>query len=137
MAAGHGPGQFDRVLIRLRAAEREKHLVQVAGHQLGQLLAQQRARFVRHEGIGIGELVGLALDRLDDARVTVAGVDAHQLAVEVDVALAIGGVEVDAPGVVDRDRIDSRLRRPLVKRVLSAEGDDFLAAEHVWAGARL
>ena len=36
----------------------------------------------------------LGFDRLDHSRVAVADVHAHQLAVEVDEAFAVGGVEI-------------------------------------------
>ena len=39
-APGHGPGELDRIFIGLGAAQREEHLVQVPGHQLGEFLAQ-------------------------------------------------------------------------------------------------
>ena len=92
---------------------------------------------MRHERIGVGEFLRLALDRLDDARVPVARVDAHQLAVEVDVSLPFGGVEVDALGMVDRDGVDRGLRGPFVERVLATEGDNLLAAQHVGSGTGL
>ena len=136
VAAGDRPGQLDGVLVRLRAAKGEEDLVDVPGEQLGELLPQQRPRLVRHEGIGERQLVGLALDGLDDAPVAVPGIDAHQLAVEVDIALAVRGVEIDALGGINRDWIGGRLRHPVVQRVLAAEGDDLLAAQHTWPSAR-
>src|SRR5213082_3198868 len=53
------------------------------------------------------------LDRAHDARIAVADVHAHQLAVEVDEALAFRRPEVDALRSRHRNRIDFRLRRPL------------------------
>ena len=79
------------------------------GRDLRQLLAQPRARLGGHERIGVGQRRGLLLDRLDDARIAVADVDAHQLAVEVDEALAFGRPEVARPW---RARPESDRRRP-------------------------
>ena len=86
-----------------------------------------RAHFGRHERVGVGERRRLILDRLDDARIAVADVDAHQLAVEVDEALAFRRPEVDALRLRDRNRIDVRLRRPLVERVLLRQRHHFLS----------
>ena len=105
---------------------KKKH-VDVAGRDLGELGAELRARLGGHERVGVGEHRGLFLDRADDALVAVADVDAHQLAVEVDVALALGRPEVDALGARDGNRIDLRLRRPLVDRVLAGQRDDLVA----------
>jgi hypothetical protein len=68
--------------------------------------AQPRARLGRHERVGVGERRRLLLDRADDALVAVADVHAHQLAVEVDEALAFRRPEVDALRARDRNRID-------------------------------
>ena len=70
----------------------------------GQLLAQPGARLGGHERIGVGQLLGLLLDRVDHAPIAVADVDAHQLRVEVEEALAVGRVEVDALRLIDGDR---------------------------------
>jgi hypothetical protein len=67
----------------------------------------------------------------------VPGIDAHELAIEVDDALAVRGVEVDPFGVVDRDGIGRGLRHPVVERVLAAQRDDLLAAQYVGSSARL
>ena len=123
---GRLAGQLDRVLVGLGAAVGEEEDVDVARRDLGQLLAQPGARLVGHERVDVGQLVGLRLDRVDDALVAVADVDAHQLRVEVEVALAVGRVEVDAFGPLNRNGIDRRLGRPLVQRVLPREVDDLL-----------
>ena len=122
LAAGRLARQLDGVLVGLGAAVGEEEDVDVAGRDLGQLLAQPGARLGGHERIGVGQLLGLRLDGVDDALVAVADVDAHQLRVEVEVALAVGRVEVDAFGALDRDGVDRALRRPLVQRVLAARG---------------
>ena len=93
---------------------------------LRELLPQPGAHLGGHERVGIRQRRGLILDRLDDARIAVADVDAHQLAVEVDEALALGRPEIDAVRLRDRDRIDMRLRRPLIERVLLRQRHHFL-----------
>jgi hypothetical protein len=74
---------------------------------------------------------GLILDRLHHARVAVADVHAHQLAVEVDVALSFRGPEVHALRPSDRYRIDGVLRRPFEDGVFLTEGDHFFARHSV------
>ena len=127
VTAGRHPRELDRVLVRLGAAVGEEEDVDVAGRDLGQLRAQPRARLGRHERVGVGQHRRLVLDRLDHALVAVADVDAHQLAVEVDEALAFRRPEVDALGPRDRNRIDLRLRRPLEERVLLRQRDHLVA----------
>src|SRR4029450_6382996 len=58
---------------------------------------------------------------------TVADVDRHQLAVEVEDALPFGGEEPDALGVVDDDRVERALDRPGKEGVRAVEGADPLA----------
>src|SRR5262249_61547809 len=70
--AGHGPGHLDGVLVRLRAAECEEELVDVTRQQLRELGAKPRSRLVGHEGADVRQLLGLALDRLDDPAVALA-----------------------------------------------------------------
>ena len=136
VATGDGTDDSDRVLVRLGAAVGEEEDVDVAGRDLGQLGAQAGARFTGHERVHVGELRRLILDRLHDRRMAVTGVDAHQLAVEVDVALALGRPEVHAPGPGDGDRVHRALHRPLVQTVLPAQRHHFVAG-HPRRGHRL
>ena len=98
VAAGVMPRELDRVLVRLGAAEREEELVEVAGHDLGQLRAEPPADLRGEDRNGVLELRRLLVDRLDHPRVPVADVHAHQLAVEVEEPLALGRAEADALG---------------------------------------
>ena len=125
--SGDEPGQLDGVLVGLGAAVGEEEGVDVAGRELGQLRAEARARLGGHERVDVGQRLGLALDRLDHLRMAVADVRAHQLAVEVEEALALGGPEVDALGACHRDRVDLRLGRPLEEGVALGEGDHLVA----------
>ena len=127
VAPGIPARDLDRVLVGFGAAVGEEERVDVARRDLGELDPQPRPRLGRHERVRVGECRRLILDGLDDPLVAVADVDAHQLAVEVDEALAFRGPEVDALGARDRNRIDLRLRRPLVDRVLAGQGDDVFA----------
>jgi hypothetical protein len=88
-----------------------------------------RPRFRGHERIRVGQGGRLLLDGLHHLRMRVADVRAHELAVEVEEALALRRPEVDAFRARDRDGIDLRLHRPLEDRVLAAEGDDLLSAQ--------
>ena len=83
-------------------------------------------------GRDVADLVHLRLDGIDDALVAVADVDAHELRIEVHVALAVGVPEVDAFGVIDDQRRDGALRGPLVEGGLAREIDDLL----LWSGRR-
>ncbi len=129
VAPGDDTRHADRVLHRFRAAVREEEGVDVAGRDLGQLRPKPRPHFRGHEGIGVGQGGRLLLDGLHHLGMGVADVRAHELAVEVQVALAFGRPEVDAFRARDRDGVDLGLRRPLEHRVLAAEGDDLLAAQ--------
>ena len=129
VAAGDDARDADRVLDRFRAAVREEEGVDVAGRDLGQLRAQPRARLRGHERVRVGQRRRLLLDGLHHLRMRVADVRAHELAVEVQVALALRRPEVDAFRARDRDGVDLGLHGPLEHRVLAAEGDDLLAAQ--------
>ena len=129
VAAGVPPRDLDRVLVRLGAAVGEEEHLDVARADLGELAPEPRARLGGHERIGVGERFGLLLHGADDALVAVADVDAHQLAVEVEVPLPFGRPEPAALRPRDGDRIDGPLRRPLEERVLLREVDDRLAAQ--------
>ena len=122
--AGVRARDFDRVLVGVGAAVGEEEDVDIAGRELGELRAQPPAHLRRHERVRIRHRRGLLLDRRDDAFVAVPGVDAHQLTVEVEVALAVRGPEVDALRARHRNRVDRSLRRPFEQRVLAAEVDD-------------
>ena len=121
------PRQLDRVLIRFGAAVCEEEHVDVARRDGSELRAQSCARFGRHERVRVREHRGLLLNRPDDALVAVADVDAHQLAVEIDVALVFRRPEVDALRARDGNRIHRGLRRPLEECVPATEFDDFFA----------
>ena len=104
--AGVVAGELDRVLDRLGAAEREEDLVQVAGQDLGHLRAEPAADLRREARHDVLELLRLLGDRVDDPPVAVADVHGHQLAVEVEDPPALGRVQVDALGMIDRDRVE-------------------------------
>ena len=133
VATGEEARGLDRVLVRLGASEGVEEGVEVAGHDFGQAQREARADLGRHAGVGVGEGGRLILDRLDDLRVRVPDVDAHELAVEVDPALALGSVEVDALGARDGDRIDLRGGAPREEAVLHARVDH-LARGHGGGG---
>ena len=132
---GHGSGDADGVLVGLGAPEGEERLLDVAGEQLGELAAEQRPGLGGGDGgVGVSERFGLARDRLDDAGVPMADVHAHELAVEVQVALAVGVVEVDALGPEHRYRRDLRLRCPVVEGVAPRPLDDLLGGQPLRLG---
>ena len=79
-------------------------------------------------------MFGLAGDRLNDARIPVANVHAHQLAIEVEVPLAVGVVEIDSLGANDRDGRDLGLHCPVVERVALRPLDDLLGRQPLRLG---
>ena len=125
----HEPGDLHRVLVRLRPAQREERLLDVAGPQRRELAPEESALLVGEQRRDVREALGLAPDRLDDLPISVPDVDAHQLAVQIQVALAVDVPEVDALGASDRDRSGGGLRRPVVHRVALGELDDLLSRQ--------
>src|SRR4029079_13530027 len=97
----------------------------------GQLRAQARAGLCRERRRDVGDQLGLFMNRFNDAPVSVPDVHAHQLAVEIDKAFALGRPEVHAFGPRDRNRRDVLLRGPLENRVLLRERDDRFARHSV------
>ena len=129
VASRDQPGDLDGVLVRLGAAERVEGLLDVARQELGHLLAEQGSLLVRHERRDVGQAFGLPVHRVGHAAVAVPDVHAHQLAVEVDVALPVHAPEVDALRPLDRDRRGLRLCLPVVERVPLGELDDLFGRE--------
>src|SRR5262249_30188568 len=107
----------------------EEEGIDVARRDLGELHAKPRAHLGGRGRPGVRERGCLLGDRADDALVAVTDVDAHQLAVEVDEALALGRPEVDSFRTGDGYRVHGRLRRPLVDRVAPTELDHLFAGE--------
>ncbi len=95
---------------------------------------QQAAQLGAHGGGGggrrdVADLLHLLLHRVNHALVAVADVDAHELRVEIHIALAVGVPEVDALGVVHHQRLDRALRGPLVQRGVVREVEDLLSGQ--------
>ena len=114
----------DRVLVRLRAAEREEGLLEVARPERGELLSQPCSGLVRHERRDVGEFLRLPRDRVGDALVPVPDVHAHQLRVEVEIPRVVDVPEVHALGSIHRDRRSLRLGLPVVEGVALRLLDD-------------
>ena len=84
VAAGVLASDLDRVLDRLGAAEREEDLVEIAGQQPGQLLAETRSNLGDERRLDELQPGGLLDDGVDDPLVAVTDVHRHQLAVEIE-----------------------------------------------------
>src|SRR5580704_13326539 len=112
VTSGEEAGNLDGVLVGVSAAVGEEECVDVSRSNLGQLRAQPRAHFRSHERIRIGQRCRLLADRMDEALVAVSDVDGHELAIEVDEALAFRRVEIYPLGASHRNRVNLRLRRP-------------------------
>src|SRR4051812_30654330 len=108
--AGDQPRDANRVFVGFGATVGEEKRVDIAGRYLSELLSQARAHVGGHEWICVGEPLCLFLDGPNHTLVAVADVDAHQLAIEVDEALAFRGPEIDAFGALDWDWVNRRLR---------------------------
>ena len=89
-----------------------EELVDVAGCDLTQEFSETGPRFSGGARPSEEELVGLRFDRFDDLGVAVTDVHAHQLGIEIDVALAIGIPEVNTLRAIDRHRVHAALSGP-------------------------
>ena len=135
VTSGEQPRDADRVFVRLGAAVGEEESVDIARRDLRQFCAQPRANVGGHKRVCIRQRLGLLLDRIDHAFIAVTDVHAHQLAVEIDEALAVRRIEIDAFRARDRNRIDSGLHGPFKERVLATEFDDLFARQLFSCGA--
>ncbi len=91
------PGHLQRCLDRFGAAGHEVGLGEAAGFVPHQILRQGFRRFGGEEaGMGVGERVGLAADRLDDTRVLVAQAAHGGAAGRVQQRPAVRGLQPDA-----------------------------------------
>src|SRR5207248_9322818 len=129
VASGDSASDLDRVLVCVGAGQSEEDLVDVARQQLGELGAEARPRLVGHERADVGQVLGLALYRVDDPPVAVTRVDAHELAVEVDEAAPVRCVEVHALRAGHRKGFQAGLCRPVIQRVAQTEFGDLFRAE--------
>src|ERR1700730_805605 len=127
VTSGKEARNLDRVLVGLSSAVGKEECVDVSRSYFRELRPKPGANFSRHERIRVCERLRLLGNRLNDTLITMSDVDRHQLTVEVDETTPFRRVEVNALGASNRNRIDLRLRRPFIQRVLACEIDDFLA----------
>src|SRR4029077_1511902 len=99
--AGVLSSDLDRVLDRFGTAEREEDFVEVAGQQPGQLLAKTRADLGDERRLDELQPRGLLDDGVDNPPVAVTDVHGHQLAVEIENAVAFGREQPDALSMID------------------------------------
>jgi hypothetical protein len=122
--------EFDGVLIRIRAAEREQDFAQrFVRRDVRHGFASQRADFRGHARRGVGKFRRLLLHGFDDALVAVTDVDAHRHRVEIEVALVVHIPKIHALRAFDGDGIDLGLRRPGPEDVFFREREDFVIGE--------
>ena len=99
------PGELERGLDRLGAAGDEVDPVDALGRHLDQAIGQPLGRRAREEaGVGVGQLVGLRLDRRDHPRMAMAEAGNRSAAAGVQIAPAVLVDERDALAA-DRDRV--------------------------------
>jgi hypothetical protein len=106
---------LDRVLVGLSAAEGEEDLGEAGAGQLEQPLGELDLGREDRVGGRQTELVGLALDRLDDPALAVAGVDLVGERAEVEPPLFPGAVLGGEPRPLPTrqlDRLGGALRAP-------------------------
>src|SRR5688572_28394007 len=101
------------VLVCLGATVGKEESINVAWCDLSQLHSETGALVCGHERVRIGKRRSLLLDCANRPFVTVADVDAHQLAVEVDETLSFRRPKIDAFGTRNRNRIHRGLGGPL------------------------
>ncbi len=107
LAPGDLARDLERVLVGLGAAEREEDLGEAGAGHGEEALGEARSWRVHGVRRREAELVGLALDGLDDAAVAVADVDLVAERAEVEPAAAVGGGE---PGALAAGELDGLAR---------------------------
>ena len=110
--AGVHAGDFEGRFVGLGAAGGEEEFVQSLGQHFEQLRAEAGAGRGGVAGRDIGKLARLLGDGLDDARILVAEVDAHQLRAEIEIALARAVSEPAAFGIGNVQRLPAFLEAP-------------------------
>ena len=127
VALGISARQFDRVLVRIRAAESEEHLAQRAfGSNFCHSLAGNRADFCSHAWRGIRQFRGLFLHGFNHSLVAVTDIHAHRHGVEVEIAFIVHIPKVRALGVFDSNGIYFGLRRPCPKDMFLGKRENFI-----------
>src|ERR1051325_6502465 len=86
------------VLVCFRATVGEEEGVDVTRSDLRKFDAETRAHFGGHKRVRVRQDCCLLLDSTNHALVAMANVHAHELAVEIDVALAFGRPKINAFG---------------------------------------
>ena len=132
--AGVHARDFEGRFVGLGAAGGEEEFVQAFGQHFEQLLAQARAGVGGVAGRGIAKLARLFGDGLDDARIFVAEVDAHQLRAEIEVALACAIGEPAALGIGDGERLPAFLEAPGAVVGLARDGGNLFGSERWGCG---
>ena len=133
--AGEPARGLDGVLIRLRAAVGEQHVVQVSRchlrHHGGELGLGLGAETRGHEA----ELVHLRLHGVQDVLVAVPQVDVQQARAAVHDPAAVRVVHVDALGMVDHRGQSAALSLPAVDDVLAVQLLQFLGLHYLLSSA--
>ncbi len=107
----------------------KKNFSSPCGKDFEELCAEAGARGGRVAGRDIGQFARLLGDGLDDARILVAEVDAHQLRGEVEIALARAVGEPAALGIDDVHRFPGLLEAPSAVVELAGEAGDFFGGQ--------
>ncbi len=124
MPAGVQTGELDRVLDRIRATVGEESAVERARSDLAERLAQLAARLGDHARVDVAHLGHLLGHGLRHFRVPMTDVHVHQLRAEVDDLPAIAGLQVDAFGALDIERVQATLFVPREDGVLEVLLED-------------
>ena len=125
-ASGDHTRHLDRVFVGLGSAGREEDArAFVPGRKFRELFCQIRTHVERELRRGVGQSFGLFADRGRNRVVTVSEVHRNQPGRQVEVAIVVGIVEVDALAARHRRSVQAGLFRPGGKdvfRVLCALG---------------
>ena len=117
--AGGKTSHADGVLDGVGATVGEEHVGELVLRLIHDLLSQFTAHIIRERGVLVGDTAGLVLNCLYQLRVRVTQVGAHELAAQIQVAVALVIVNPRAFGIAKRLRVDLFLRRPAVEYVVT------------------
>src|SRR5690606_6558828 len=112
------------------AAVGKESAAQIAGGDFGEKLTEPPARFGGERRIDVTKFGGLFLNRLNDMGMAVTKIDVDQLGRPIQIALAVGVVNVDPFGAFNRDWIPRALCNPTRQRMFFILLNRFCRREH-------
>ena len=117
-------GDLEGSLIRFSPAGGEEELLEPCGQHFEKLGTEPGAGFRRIYRADEGQIARLPGDRLDDGRILVAEVYAHELCAEIEVALARAVSDPAAFGIGDVEWLPRLLEAPCAVVGLAGKAAD-------------